>query len=75
MAMNKGVDIHCKSVTTQVFTALIVELDTSIKKPMVFLDAPPLIRQPSIKLTSKSPVIDPYLLRSFFFSSTLQSHR
>ena len=32
--MNKGVDIHCKAVTTQVFTVvgLIVELGTDIEK-------------------------------------------
>ena len=74
--MNEGVKICCKSVTTQVFTVvgLLVELCTAIAKPKGSLEASPSIRQPSVTITSNSPVIYPFLFSSFFFSSTLQSH-
>ena len=69
--INEGADIHCKEVATKVFTVLLVELCTSIEKPKGYLEAPPYIRQPSITLTSKNPVIRSYLLSSFL-SSTLE---
>ena len=72
--MNKGVDIHCEAVTTQVFRVLLVELGTSIEKSKGSLGAYPSIRQPSVTVTSNSPVVYFFLLSSFFFSITLQSH-
>ena len=73
MLMNKAVNINCKSVTTQLFTVLPVELGTSIAKSMGSLDASPFIMQPYVTVTSNSPVTYSSLLR-YFFSSTLQYH-
>ena len=42
--MNNGVEIHCKAVTTQVFTVLLVELGKSIEKSNSSLKAYPSIR-------------------------------
>ena len=41
MVMNQGVKIHCKSVTTQVFSVLVllVELAAAIEKPKGFIEA------------------------------------
>ena len=39
MVMNEGVKIHCKAVTTQVFTVFLVELDTAISKSKGSLEA------------------------------------
>ena len=67
--MNKGVDIHSKSVTTQVFTVVgvIIDLDISLSKPKGTIYSSPSIRQPSSTVTSNSPVIynPPSLAYSF----------
>ena len=44
--MNEGVEIHCKAVTTQVFTVvgLLVELGTAVAKSKGSLEASPPIR-------------------------------
>ena len=42
--MNKEVKIHCKAVTTQVFTVLLVELGTDMTKSKGSLEAYPSIR-------------------------------
>ena len=74
--MNEGVEIHCKSVTAQVFTVvgLIVEIGTAIAKSRGFLEANHSIRLSSVTVTSTSPVIYYSLFSSFFLLSTLQSH-
>ena len=72
-AMNEGVDIHCKAVTTQVFTVLLVELGTAISKSKVSLEAYPSIKQTYVTVTSNSPVIYSSLLIPLF-SRTLQYH-
>ena len=38
MMMNKGDKIHCKSVTTQVFKILLVEIGTAISKAKGSID-------------------------------------
>ena len=42
--MNKGVNINCKAVTTQVITVIFVELGTSIVKSKGYREAYPSIR-------------------------------
>ena len=38
MVMNKRVEIHCKEVTTQVFTLILVELGTAIANSKGYLE-------------------------------------
>ena len=59
MVMNEGVNICCKSATNQVFivVSLIVELSTAISKSTGSIEAYPSIGEPSVPVTSKSPVI------------------
>ena len=56
---NKGVEIHCKAVTTQVFTVvgLIVELGLAIVKLKFSIEASTTIRKPCVTVTSNSPDI------------------
>ena len=55
--MKKVVEINFKAVTTQVFTVLLVKLGTVIQKPKGSIDAYTSIMQPSIAVTSNSPLI------------------
>ena len=72
--MNEGVDIRCKTFTTQVFTVLglLVEFGTVIEKSQGYLTASTYISKPYVKVTSNRTVIYYYLFSSLFFSSTLQ---
>ena len=72
--INEGSEMHCKAVTTQVFTVLLVELGTSIAKSKSYLEAYPSIRQTSFTVTCNSPVMYSSLLSFLFFISTLQYH-
>ena len=76
MVMNKGVKTRWKVVTTQVFTTvgLFVEISTSIEKSKSSIEVPPSLRQPSVIVTSNSPVTSSSFFSFFFFGSTLQSH-
>ena len=76
MVMNEGVKIHCRSITTQVFTVvgLLVEIDKSIEKSKGRPEASLSTRYPSVTVTSTSPVIYSSFFSSFLFSSALQSH-
>ena len=66
---NKGVNMHCKAVTTNCFKVvdLLVEPRTDIEKPKGYLDASTNIRQPYLRLTSIIPVIPPSII-SYLFS-------
>ena len=78
--MKKGVDIRSKAVTTQVFTVvgLLVEPGASISKIKGYLEDYPSIMQPSILVTSNSPVIYSsifsYLFLELHFSLTYKMY-
>ena len=74
--MNEGVNMNCKTVTTNFFTVvvLLVELSTDITKPRVYLDEYYSIYQPSIIVTSNSTDISSYLFIYYFFISILQTN-
>ena len=42
--MNEVVGVHCKAVTTQVFTVLLIELGTAMEKSKGYLASSPSIR-------------------------------
>ena len=74
--INEGVEMCCKAVTPNLFTAVgfLIEPSTSITKPKDYLEVCLSIMQPPIALTSSSPVIPPSLPSSFFFSIMLRSN-
>ena len=74
--MNDEVKTHCRSVTDNIFTVvvLLLEISTSIAKPKVYLEAYPAIRQPSVTVTSNSPVIYSSLFRSLFFNIMMKTN-
>ena len=74
MVTKEGVGIHCKSVTTQVFKVLLVELGRGISKPKGSLEASLSISQSSCTVTSINTVKYPSLSRLLFFSGILRSN-
>ena len=66
--MNEGVRMRYKVVTANLLkvVGLLVEPSTVISKPVSSLKAYISIRQPTISVTSSSPIISPSLSRSLF---------
>ena len=75
--MNKGVEMHCKTVTAILLTIvrLLVEPITSLVKPKDSLEAYISIRKPPLTVTFSKTVISPSLFRSFYFGNILRSNR
>ena len=71
--MSEGLKTSYKEVTTQVFTVLLplYEIITVIIKKKIPLESSTYASQPSVTMTSNSPVISSSLFHSFFFRSML----